>query len=89
MIAILIVTVTAFLLAIFIVFIANKFKDDRKEEMYERLLPGYNCGVCGYGTCIGLAKEMTHDVTLYKKCKPLRGEALKEMEAYLRGNKLL
>jgi len=47
------------------------------------LLPGYNCGACGFGSCDGMAKAMLENVDNYKKCKPLRGELLKEMETYI------
>ena len=89
MIGIFIITVTAFLLAIFIMFISEKFKDDSKDKEFLRLLPGYNCGVCGYGTCQGLAQAMNENPQFYQKCKPLRGEALSEMENYLKGNNLI
>ncbi len=52
-------------------------------------MPGYNCGVCGYGTCKALAEAMVEDPQLYQKCRPLRGEALREMETYLQGVKKL
>jgi len=89
MMAVLIITVTAFLLGLLIVFVSEKFKSDDKSAVYEKHLPGYNCGVCGYGTCIGLAKEMEKDAKLYEKCKPLRGEAKEKMEEYLREENLL
>ncbi len=89
MIAILIITVTAFLLALLIVFISEKYKCENNSEKFVKLLPGYNCGVCGFGTCQGLANEMVKDPTLYQSCKPLRGDAKVEMETYLKGNKLI
>ena len=46
-------------------------------------MPGYNCGACGYGSCAGMEKAMEQDVMNYKKCKPLRGDALKNMEKYI------
>ncbi len=84
MIAILIVTLTALLLSFLIVFISEKYKSEDESKKIEKLLPGYNCGVCGYGTCQGLAQEMIQQPNLYQKCKPLRGEALTKMEAYLK-----
>ncbi len=89
MMGILIITTTAFLLALFIMFISERFKSENEEEQFVKLLPGYNCGVCGYGTCQGLAKEMIKNSIFYQKCKPLRGDALKKMETYLRGKNLL
>ncbi len=89
MIGIIIITVTALLLSLLILFVADRFKVENKSDEFDKLLPGYNCGVCGYGTCKGLADAMVDDPQLYQKCKPLRGDALREMEAYLRGNNLI
>jgi Na+-translocating ferredoxin:NAD+ oxidoreductase RNF subunit RnfB len=58
-------------------------KDDKKEEFLKRL-PGYNCGSCGFGSCFGMADMMCKDKMCYKKCRPLRGDKLKEMEEYLK-----
>lgn len=85
MIGIVILTITALILGIILVLtdlFINK-KDNREEEILKRL-PGYNCGACGYGSCSGMAKEILKDLESYKKCRPLRGEKLKEMEEYLK-----
>ena len=47
-------------------------------------LPGYNCGACGYGSCAGMAKEMLKNLEAYKKCRPLRGDKLAEMEDFIK-----
>lgn len=85
MIGILILTTVALILGIILVLTdltINK-KDNREEEFLKRL-PGYNCGTCGYGSCSGMACEMCKNIEAYKKCKPLRGEKLKEMEEFLK-----
>ena len=56
-----------------------------KKEEYLKRLPGFNCGGCGYGSCEGMAEAMCKSIENYKKCKPLKGEKLKEMEEYLDG----
>lgn len=90
MIGILIMTVSAFVLGIILAIVEYKFGNEIDlEKEYEKLLPNYNCGVCGYNTCKGMSAAMMEDPINYKKCKPLRGEKLKEMEAYLRKNKLI
>ena len=88
MIGIAILTGTALILGIILVLTdltINK-KDEREEEFLNRL-PGYNCGSCGFGSCAGMAKEMCKDLECYKKCRPLRGDKLKEMEEYLKSLK--
>ncbi len=83
-------TISALTLGIILAIIDSKFGNEIDlEKEYEKLLPNYNCGVCGYNTCKGMSKAMMEDTKNYKKCKPLRGDKLKEMEAYLTGNKLI
>ncbi|MBE6152043.1 MAG: hypothetical protein E7165_01860 [Firmicutes bacterium] len=85
MIGILILTLLALLLSVILVTIDYKLnRRENKEDEFRKLLPGYNCGACGYGSCDGMAKAMLEEIQNYKKCKPLRGDALKEMEAYVR-----
>ena len=85
MIGIIILTILAIILSIILVTVEQRLnrKEDRHEH-FSKLLPGYNCGACGFGSCEGMAKAMMEDVENYKKCRPLRGDALKEMEAYIR-----
>ena len=86
MIGILIVTLLAFFLSLIIVFLDSKLKNN-KEEKFLELLPGYNCGTCGFGSCNGMAKKMCDDINSYKKCKLLKGEKLKQMEEYVKNLK--
>lgn len=90
MIGIVIISVIAFLLGCILVNLdayLNKNVDISKE--FENLLPGYNCGGCGFGSCAGMAKAMMDDPQNYQKCRPLKGDALREMETYLRKMKLV
>ncbi len=90
MVGILIMTVFSFLLGLILIIVEAKIgKDEDLEKEFEKLLPGYNCGACGYDTCRGMSVAMMEDPLNYQKCKPLRGDKLKEMEAYLRKNKFI
>lgn len=84
MIGILIITLSAFILGTILV-LTDIFinKKDIKQEEFLKRLPGYNCGSCGYGSCSGMAEEMCKNIEAYKKCRPLRGDKLKEMEEYI------
>lgn len=87
MIGIIILTVTALVLSIILVFIDDKLnRKNRKQEKIRELLPGYNCGACGFGSCEGMCNAIMADLDNYKKCKPLKGDSLKLMEEYI--NKL-
>ena len=84
MIGILIMTFVAFILSIVLVYAEYKFKPkENKGEEYLKLLPGYNCGACGFGSCKGMSEAMNINKNNYKKCKPLKGDSLKKMEEYL------
>ncbi|MCI8778363.1 MAG: hypothetical protein HFI86_07290 [Bacilli bacterium] len=82
MIGILIVTLLAFFLSLIIVILDSKLQNKREGKILE-LLPGYNCGACGFGSCSGMAKKICEDINAYKKCKPLKGENLEKMQAYI------
>ena len=87
MIGILILTMTSLILGTILVLtdlFINK-KDNKTEEILKHL-PGYNCGACGYGSCSGMAKKIQEDIENYKKCRPLRGDKLKEMEEYIKND---
>lgn len=79
---IIISTSIAFILGI-ILYVLDKFLNQKKKKDYLKYLPGYNCGACGYGSCAGMEKAMQEDVMNYKKCKPLRGDALERMKEYI------
>ncbi len=88
MFIVLIVTGIGFLLSLLITIVDLKYEINENNE-FEKHLPGYNCGACGFNTCLGMAKAMEKDPLNYKKCRPLRGDKLKEMEAYLKLKKLI
>ena len=44
-------------------------KSNTKVNKILKLLPGYNCGACGYGSCIGMANEILKDSAAINKCK--------------------
>lgn len=80
MYAIIILGVTGFIMSIILVFL-----DVQKNNKVDfiKYLPGYNCGSCGFGSCQGMCEAMEKNIDNYKKCKPLKGEALKKMEEFV------
>lgn len=87
MIGVIIITSLALIFGIIITILESKLDDSTEEKTYLSLLPGYNCGACGFGSCSGMAKKMCEDINNYKKCKPLKGEKLEELENYIKKNK--
>ena len=85
MIGIIILTVTSLILGIIIIIVNDNFdKEDKHYKNLVKLLPGYNCGACGYNGCADMAKHIIENKENYKKCKPLKGENLRELETFIR-----
>ncbi len=70
MIGVLIFTSITFVFALSIVLLNNYlFKRKNKIDKLLELLPGYNCGSCGYGSCTGMAEELQNNKDAINKCK--------------------
>ena len=81
---ILILTLTAFISSVILVVINSLINKENKEEKeIESLLPGLNCGGCGFGSCYGMACQILKNKEAYKNCRPLRGEKKEKLEEYL------
>lgn len=78
---IIVLTSTALILGIIIVFIDTKLnsKDESVSDI-EKYLPGINCGACGYGNCHNMACKIKEDYNEYKKCRVLRGDKLEKFK---------
>ncbi len=84
MIGILVLTGTALLISIILVLINSTINNENSEEKkLESMLPGLNCGGCGFGSCHGMACQILKDKEAYKNCRPLRGEKKEALEEYL------
>lgn len=59
--------------------------DPRVAEL-TALLPGYNCGACGYGGCADFAENIIKKGIDPKQCKPLKPEQYDKIKAYLQEN---
>lgn len=74
------------LLGLGLAWAAEKFKvevDERIEKVIE-LLPGYNCGACGYPGCSGFGEGIVSgDVEKLSACKPGKDEHYNAIIEYL------
>lgn len=61
-------------------------RTDEKEEKIRELLPGNNCGGCGYAGCDGLAAAIARGEALVNGC-PVGGEAVALQIAEVMGTK--
>ncbi len=57
--------------------------DTRVEDLTE-LLPGYNCGGCGYPGCNGLAEALVNSEADVTACKPAKPEQRDRVNEYLK-----
>ena len=58
-------------------------KVDEREEKVTGMLPGYNCGSCGYPGCSGLAAALVGKELDTICCKPCKPERRAEIAEYL------
>lgn len=86
LIAAAIVGITGMIIGLLLGFAAEKFKVevDEKEVAIRELLPGNNCGGCGYAGCDGLAKAISQGLAPVNAC-PVAGEKTAEAIADLMG----
>lgn len=62
-----------------------KVEVDERLTMVEELLPGYNCGACGYPGCGGFAEGiMDGEVEKLTLCKPGKDEHYNAIIEYLK-----
>ena len=77
------------LLGLGLAYAADVFKvevDKRIEQVIE-LLPGYNCGACGYPGCSGFGEAIVEgEVTKVSDCKPGKDEHYDAIIEYLKNN---
>ena len=57
--------------------------DHRAEELLA-MLPGYNCGGCGYPGCSGMAAALADGEGDVEKCKPSKADAKAAIKQYLK-----
>ena len=56
---------------------------DEREAKVTEMLPGYNCGGCGYPGCSGLAAALIGKETDTVSCKTCKADRKKEIVDYL------
>ena len=70
--SLIVLVVVGFLLGILIGYFAKLFQieEDHRIEEVTKLLPGFNCGACGFPGCSGLAGAIVTKGMSPKLCKP-------------------
>lgn len=55
---------------------------DPRDDKILSMLPGANCGGCGYPGCAGLASAIVKDGVDPSNCKPCKKEVVEEIKKY-------
>ena len=74
------------LAAIVLYFVARKFRveEDPRIDVVEKMLPGANCGGCGFAGCRGMADALVKREDISELFCPVGGaEVMKQCAAYL------
>jgi electron transport complex protein RnfB len=85
--AILTLAIMGLLLGLGLAFAADVFhvEVDQRMDDIEAMLPGYNCGACGYPGCAGFAEGIVNgEVDRLSMCKPGKDEHYDPILAYLK-----
>lgn len=61
-----------------------KVEIDPRIEQVTSMLPGYNCGACGFPGCAGLAEHIVEEGGSVKSCTPCSAENKAKIIAYLK-----
>ena len=67
--------------------VANKYlkvEADVRVEKVTSLLPGYNCGGCGFPGCSGMAEALVSGDMDHIACKPCKADKRQEIIDYLK-----
>lgn len=63
--------------------VAFAVKEDERVTTVTSMLPGYNCGSCGYPGCSGMANALVNKETDKFLCKPCKADRAQEIIDYL------
>ena len=69
MIGVIYFTIIACVLSIVITILNNYLFKNNKEDEILKMLPGYNCGACGFGSCSGMMHALMKDNNAINKCR--------------------
>ena len=83
--AILMMTVVSALMGLILGIAGKVFyvQVDERTETVTGMLPGYNCGGCGYPGCSGLAAALVDKEVAVISCKPCKADQKAKIVEYL------
>ncbi len=85
MIGLIILTITALICSLVLVFSDYHLNEKNNNiQKITELLPGYNCGGCGFGSCEGMANKLLEDENYIDKCRPMKKEEAEKLKEYIK-----
>jgi electron transport complex protein RnfB len=86
---IIIFTLITFFISIILV-LTDHYLNNEDQIMDEiaSLLPGYNCGSCGFGGCADMAYNILNKGADPKRCRPMREEQYRKLTDYLHSHNI-
>jgi electron transport complex protein RnfB len=87
MAAVITLSVMGLLLGLGLAFASDIFavEEDTRVEAITEMLPGYNCGACGYPGCSGFAEGIVNgEVDKLSNCKPGKDEHYNPILEYIK-----
>jgi electron transport complex protein RnfB len=85
-IPVLVLAVTGLLFGVLIAILSKVFyvEEDTRVEQVHEMLPGYNCGACGFAGCNGLANAIINDGASVNSCKPIKQDQAQLIRDFLK-----
>lgn len=79
----------SFIIAILLTYVSYVLnnKEGKNVSKIRDMLPGYNCGACGFVGCDQMAENLVDDKDLLIKCKPMKKEDYNKLMRYLNNRK--
>ncbi len=83
--AVLVLVVLGLVLGLLIAVVSKVFKveEDTRVEEVLALLPGANCGGCGFPGCSGMADAIVNNGANPRNCKPIKQEKVDEINSLM------
>lgn len=82
---VLVLAAVGLLFGILIAILSKVFyvKEDTRVETVHQMLPGYNCGACGFPGCAGLANAIINEGASVDKCRPAKPDQKQAIRDWL------
>ena len=83
---VLVLALTGLFLGILIAILSKVFymEVDNRVEQVAEMLPGYNCGACGFAGCNAMANAIVNEGASANSCKPIKQDQAQLIRDFLK-----